>query len=51
SKEEIVRRARQLIDDAGPEPGHIFNLGHGILPLTPMENAIALVEAVHSYKH
>jgi len=50
SKEEIARRAHQLIDDAGPEPGHIFNLGHGILPPTPMENAISLVEAVHSYK-
>ncbi len=50
SKEEIIRRAHQLIDDAGPEPGHIFNLGHGILPPTPIENAIALVEAVHSYK-
>jgi uroporphyrinogen decarboxylase len=38
------------MDAAGPEPGHIFNLGHGILPPTPMDNAIALVEAVHEYK-
>lgn len=47
---EIRRRAHVLMDDAGPEPGHIFNLGHGILPQTPMENAIALVEAVHEYR-
>jgi uroporphyrinogen decarboxylase len=50
SPEEIRRRAHMLMDEAGPEPGHIFNLGHGILPQTPMENAIALVEAVHDYR-
>jgi uroporphyrinogen decarboxylase len=50
SPEEVKARAHRLLDEAGPEPGHIFNLGHGILPLTPMDNAIALVEAVHEYK-
>jgi uroporphyrinogen decarboxylase len=50
SPEEILKRAHSLMDEAGPEPGHIFNLGHGILPQTPMENAIALVEAVHGYR-
>lgn len=50
SPEEIRRRAHSLMDEAGPETGHIFNLGHGILPQTPMENAIALVEAVHEYR-
>jgi len=49
SPDEILRRAHRLMSSAGPEPGHIFNLGHGILPQTPMENAIALVEAVHKY--
>jgi len=50
SQEEVRARAHQIMDEVGPEPGHIFNLGHGILPQTPMENAIALVEAVHDYK-
>jgi len=44
----IVRhRARQILEQAGGRPGHIFNLGHGILPETPVENVLALVEAVH----
>ncbi len=32
---------------AGGRPGHIFNLGHGILPETPVDHVIALVDAVH----
>ena len=50
SPEEIRARAHRIMDEVGPEPGHIFNLGHGILPQTPMDNAIALVEAVHEYR-
>jgi len=37
---------RVLAEVAG-RPGHIFNLGHGILPTTPVDNVIALVDAVH----
>ena len=45
---EIVRRrAGVILDQAAKRPGHIFNLGHGILPETPVENVVALVEAVH----
>jgi uroporphyrinogen decarboxylase len=44
---EIRRRARSILDSAGGRPGHIFNLGHGILPETPVDHAIALVDAVH----
>jgi uroporphyrinogen decarboxylase len=43
----IRRRAREILDQAGGRPGHIFNLGHGVLPQTPVENAKALVDAVH----
>ena len=44
--EKIEERAAEIIKQAGPT-GHIFNLGHGILPPTPVKNAQALVEAVH----
>ncbi|CDM65050.1 uroporphyrinogen decarboxylase [Pyrinomonas methylaliphatogenes] len=44
----IIRdRARSILDRADNRPGHIFNLGHGILPQTPVENVVALVEMVH----
>ena len=47
SPEVVRRRARDVLDRAANRPGHIFNLGHGILPETPVENVVALVEAVH----
>ena len=46
---DVVRReAAAIVRAAGAAPGHIFNLGHGIVPATPPENVAALVEAVHS---
>jgi uroporphyrinogen decarboxylase len=48
-KEIIEREVRRILDENGGRPGHIFNLGHGILPTVPPENAIAMVEAVHKY--
>lgn len=45
--EHIEERVGDILDKAFPARGHIFNLGHGILPETPVENAIAMVEAVH----
>jgi uroporphyrinogen decarboxylase len=44
---EIRRRVREVLHQAAGRPGHIFNLGHGVLPQTPVEHVIALVEAVH----
>jgi uroporphyrinogen decarboxylase len=43
----VVRSAKQILEKAGGRSGYIFNLGHGILPETPMDNVLALVEAVH----
>jgi uroporphyrinogen decarboxylase len=36
-----------ILDRAAGRPGHIFNLGHGVLPETPVEHVIAMVEMVH----
>jgi len=44
----IARAARAVLAAAGPAPGHVFNLGHGILPTTPPEHVAALVETVRS---
>lgn len=43
----VLSQAKKILDQAGGRPGHIFNLGHGILPDTPVDNVIALVDAVH----
>ncbi len=48
---ELERRVRAVLDQAGGRPGHIFNLGHGILPETPVENVKAIVEMVHQYTY
>jgi uroporphyrinogen decarboxylase len=48
-REVLLAQAKRVLDQAERRPGHIFNLGHGILPETPVENVIALVEMVHGY--
>ncbi len=48
---ELVReRARDVLRRANGRPGHIFNLGHGVLPSTPLENLHVLVETVHEWQ-
>lgn len=44
---EIERRVEDILRRAGGRPGHIFNLGHGILPQTPVDHVAATVEMVH----
>lgn len=46
---EIKKRAKEILVLANNKPGHIFNLGHGILQETPVENVILLAETVHEY--
>jgi uroporphyrinogen decarboxylase len=47
---QIETRAREILECAAGRPGHIFNLGHGILPETPVENVKSLVKYVQDYK-
>jgi len=44
---EIRERVAAILKRAGGRPGHIFNLGHGVLPETPVQNVIQMVQAVH----
>jgi uroporphyrinogen decarboxylase len=50
AKPELIRtRVHQILAQAGGRPGHIFNLGHGIVPGTPVENVQAVVKFVREY--
>jgi uroporphyrinogen decarboxylase len=40
---------RQIMQQAGGRPGHIFNLGHGIVPGTPVENVQRVVQYVRAF--
>ena len=45
---EIERRVADILRRAGGRPGHIFNLGHGILPTTPIAHVAATIDMVHT---
>jgi uroporphyrinogen decarboxylase len=47
--ERIEKEVKRILERAEGRPGHIFNLGHGILPNTPVDNVVRLVDAVHEY--
>ncbi len=47
---ELRERVQLLLKRTGTRPGHIFNLGHGILPETPVENVKAVVEIVREHR-
>jgi uroporphyrinogen decarboxylase len=46
---EVKQRAENILSLADGRPGHIFNLGHGILPHTPVDNVKSLAEFVHEF--
>jgi uroporphyrinogen decarboxylase len=46
-RKTVAGRATEVLDQAAGQPGHIFNLGHGVHPQTPVDNARALVDIVH----
>lgn len=46
---ELRKQVSDVLRRAGGRPGHIFNLGHGILPQTPVANVKAVVEMVHEF--
>ena len=48
-EKEIIRRVRAIMEQAGGRAGHIFNLGHGILPSTPLQGVEVAIECVRRY--
>jgi uroporphyrinogen decarboxylase len=47
---ELKQKVTELLKRTGTRPGHIFNLGHGILPETPVENVRAVVQMVREFR-
>ncbi|MDY6833838.1 MAG: uroporphyrinogen decarboxylase family protein, partial [Chloroflexota bacterium] len=47
NRDEIKKRVRDILERADERPGHVFNLGHGVILGTPVDNVVALVEMVH----
>ncbi len=48
--EALQPQVAAVLDAAGGRPGHIFNLGHGILPQTPNDNVRRTIDFVHAYR-
>jgi uroporphyrinogen decarboxylase len=49
-QEVIESRVKEILRLAGGRPGHIFNLGHGIVPNTPVENVQEVVKMVRNFR-
>ena len=49
AREQVCQTARNILSSVAGREGHIFNLGHGVLPQTPVDNVLALVDAVHEF--
>ena len=48
--QQLKSRAEDILRRAGGRAGHIFNLGHGVLQQTPVDNVLALIETVREWK-
>ena len=48
--DKVRMETEKVLRQAGGRPGHIFNLGHGILPQTPMNNVRTMIETVKNWK-
>jgi uroporphyrinogen decarboxylase len=46
-REVAYKHAKRVLEAAARRPGHIFNLGHGILPETPVDTVQAVIDYVH----
>jgi uroporphyrinogen decarboxylase len=49
-EEVLEQRVSEILRAAGGRAGHVFNLGHGIVPGTPVENVQAVVRMVHEFR-
>src|SRR5207302_1801568 len=47
----VVERTEAVLRAAGGRPGHIFNLGHGVLPDSPLDNLKLMVDTVHAFSN
>jgi len=45
-RENAIKRTQMILDEWGSKPGHVFNLGHGILPETPNDNVDAVLQVI-----
>ena len=46
-RDALLKQVDDVLDRAAGRPGHVFNLGHGILPTTPLDNVAAVIDHVH----
>ena len=47
-RDVAIRHTQRVLDEANGRPGHVFNLGHGVLPETPVDTVRAVVDHVHA---